>query len=177
MSTLAVVEEILRETQVPMSVRQIVEYAGLQHAGGRLPTRSKTPDTVIARDLSMDIKRKGESSLFARTSPGRYTLRELLTDHPAVPAQGTDTPQTGNGAHQPTTLEQVARAGDAPGQPTPGQPVPGQATPSHTTVDRPLGDQPSAQTVGVSAVMKSDRAAPLAAKRSPSHDGQAGTGR
>ncbi len=72
MSTLAVVEEILRETNVPMSVREIVE-----HAGSRLPSKSKTPDTVVARDLSMDLKKKGDSSLFVRTSPGRYTLREL----------------------------------------------------------------------------------------------------
>jgi len=72
MSTLAVVEEILRETAVPMSVREIVERAGV-----RLPSKSKTPDTVVARDLSMDIKRKGEVSLFVRTSPGRYTLRTL----------------------------------------------------------------------------------------------------
>ncbi|HEY4179023.1 MAG TPA: HTH domain-containing protein [Kofleriaceae bacterium] len=72
MSTLAVVEEILRETAVPMSVREIVERAGV-----RLPSKSKTPDTVVARDLSMDLKRKGETSLFARTSPGRYTLRSL----------------------------------------------------------------------------------------------------
>ena len=72
MSTLAVVEEILRETAVPMSVREIVERAGV-----RLPSKSKTPDTVVARDLSMDIKKKGESSLFVRTSPGRYTLRTL----------------------------------------------------------------------------------------------------
>jgi len=72
MSTLVVVEEILRETAVPMSVREIVERAGV-----RLPSKSKTPDTVVARDLSMDIKRKGDSSLFARTSPGRYTLRTL----------------------------------------------------------------------------------------------------
>jgi hypothetical protein len=72
MSTLAVVEEILRETAVPMSVREIVE-----RAGARLPSKSKTPDTVVARDLSMDIKRKGDGSLFARTSPGRYTLRTL----------------------------------------------------------------------------------------------------
>jgi hypothetical protein len=72
MSTLAVVEEILRETAVPMSVREIVERAGI-----RLPSKSKTPDTVVARDLSMDIKRHGESSLFVRTSPGRYTLRSL----------------------------------------------------------------------------------------------------
>jgi len=75
MSTLAVVEEILRETAVPMSVREIVERAGV-----RLPSKSKTPDTVVARDLSMDIKKKGEGSLFARTSPGRYTLRTLAAE-------------------------------------------------------------------------------------------------
>jgi hypothetical protein len=74
MSTLAVVEEILRETAIPMSVREIVE-----RAGARLPSKSKTPDTVVARDLSMDIKKKGESSLFIRTSPGRYTLRALVS--------------------------------------------------------------------------------------------------
>jgi len=84
MSTLAVVEEILRETAVPMSVREIVE-----RAGARLPSKSKTPDTVVARDLSMDIKKKGEASIFIRTSPGRYTLRVLAqqpsstTSHPS----------------------------------------------------------------------------------------------
>jgi len=72
MSTLAVVEKILRETGSPMSVREIVEAAG-----DELPTRSKTPDTVVARDLSMDIKKKGEASPFIRTSPGRYTMREV----------------------------------------------------------------------------------------------------
>ena len=75
MSTLAVVEEILRETAVPMSVREIVERAGV-----RLPSKSKTPDTVVARDLSMDIKKKGDGSLFVRTSPGRYTLRTLASE-------------------------------------------------------------------------------------------------
>ena len=82
MTTLAVVEDILRETAVPMSVREIVE-----RAGARLPSKSKTPDTVVARDLSMDIKRKGETSLFVRTSPGRYTLRLLAPSAlpPALP--------------------------------------------------------------------------------------------
>lgn len=80
MSTLAVVEEILHETNVPMSVREIVE-----HAGSRLPSKSKTPDTVVARDLSMDIKKKGESSIFVRTSPGRYTLRELAARQAPAP--------------------------------------------------------------------------------------------
>jgi hypothetical protein len=73
MSTLVVVEEILRESQIPMSVREIVE-----RAGARLPSKSKTPDTVVARDLSMSIKKHGERSQFVRTSPGRYTLRALV---------------------------------------------------------------------------------------------------
>ena len=99
MSTLAVVEEILRETAVPMSVREIVE-----RAGARLPSKSKTPDTVVARDLSMDIKKKGEGSLFVRTSPGRYTLRALA----------------GNGASDTTQMAPAAmRQSDAtrPGAP------------------------------------------------------------
>ena len=90
MSTLVVVEEILRETAVPMSVREIVE-----RAGARLPSKSKTPDTVVARDLSMDIKRKGETSLFVRTSPGRYTLRTLaglLNDSAAMLRPAASTP-------------------------------------------------------------------------------------
>lgn len=72
MSTLAVVEEVLREAAVPITVREIVV-----RAGARLPSKSKTPDTVVARDLAMNIKRKGEASLFVRSSPGRYTLRAL----------------------------------------------------------------------------------------------------
>jgi HB1, ASXL, restriction endonuclease HTH domain len=71
MSTLAVVEAILREAAMPLSVREIVE-----RAGDALPTKSKTPDTVVARDLSMDIKKKGDGSTFARTSPGRYAIRD-----------------------------------------------------------------------------------------------------
>ena len=73
MSTLAIVEEILREVANPMSVREIVE-----RAGETLPTKSKTPDTVVARDLSMDIKKKGDASIFMRTSPGRYVVKEAF---------------------------------------------------------------------------------------------------
>ncbi len=75
MSTLAVVEGILRQAEVPMSVREIVE-----RAGEALPTKSKTPDTVVARDLSMDIKKKGEGSIFMRTSPGRYAVRDVYVN-------------------------------------------------------------------------------------------------
>jgi hypothetical protein len=73
MSTLNIVEEVLREVRDPIVVKEIVRLAG-----DRLPTRSKTPDTVVARDLAMDIIRRGEDSKFARVSPGKYTLRELV---------------------------------------------------------------------------------------------------
>lgn len=73
MSTLAAVEQIMRLNKTPMSVRDIV-----LKAGDALPTRSKTPDTVVARDLSMDIKKFGDESRFVRTAPGRYAIREFV---------------------------------------------------------------------------------------------------
>lgn len=95
MSTLVVVEEVLREKGTPMVVREIV-----QAAGERLPSKSKTPDTVVARDLAMDIKRNGLASKFTRVSPGKYTLRELVVGpidldvgmHLAQPPQGSTLP-------------------------------------------------------------------------------------
>ena len=108
MSTLAVVEEILRETSVPMSVREIVE-----RAGARLPSKSKTPDTVVARDLSMDIKKKGDTSLFIRTSPGRYTLRALATgSHPSQHVQAS--PSNGVAAQPMSALATRKPAAAAP---------------------------------------------------------------
>ena len=86
MNTLAVVEEVLRETATPMTVKQIVQRAGV-----RLPSKSKTPDTVVARDLSVNIKKLGEQSLFTRTAPGLYTLRALLIV-PSVPTPIADAP-------------------------------------------------------------------------------------
>lgn len=114
MSTLAVVEEILRETAVPMSVREIVERAGV-----RLPSKSKTPDTVVARDLSMDIKKKGEGSLFVRTSPGRYTLRSLASSTTTAAAPVT---ATGSAPHvaDATPMAPAALRTEAP---RPAQPM------------------------------------------------------
>src|SRR5436189_4875633 len=92
MSTLNVVEEVLRERATPMVVREIVEVAG-----ARLPTKSKTPDTVVARDLAMDIKKRGVESKFTRVSPGRYTLRELVTGAVvAMPGQAAQTTALGS---------------------------------------------------------------------------------
>lgn len=132
MSTLAVVEEILRETAVPMSVREIVE-----RAGARLPSKSKTPDTVVARDLSMDIKKKGEGSLFTRTSPGRYTLRSL-----AAATTTTSTPLT---EAAPTQLAATAMRVDAARPPQPMSALPARkpavaATPSTSPARTREGD-------------------------------------
>jgi hypothetical protein len=155
MSTLAVVEVILRETQVPMSVRQIVEYAG-----SRLPTKSRTPDTVVARDLSMDIKRNGEASLFVRTSPGRYTLRAL---HALMPA--AEQPQE-QPAERPT--EHLAEPLIEPlAQPHPPQAI--EAAPSTA----PVMDAPP--TSVLASAMKAERAATLPAKKLPAADEQTGT--
>jgi len=121
MSTLAVVEGILREAEVPMSVREIVE-----RAGDSLPTKSKTPDTVVARDLSMDIKKKGEASIFIRTSPGRYTMREIHMRKLAEEAQSRAAATDMRTGEAPTELlssamsEGAAHKGtkSAPAQPT-----------------------------------------------------------
>ena len=137
MSTLAVVQEILRETGFPMSVRQIVE-----HAAGRLPTRSKTPDTVVARDLSMDIKKKGEESLFIRTSPGRYTLREL---HLAKLAETADTSQDTTG--QDTTGQHTTSQGSAAHVAPPAA----DADPAARPVSQPLHASPRPMTSSVTA--------------------------
>lgn len=105
MSTLPVVEKILRESAVPMSVREIVE-----RAGDSLPTKSKTPDTVVARDLSMDIKKKGEDSLFIRTAPGRYAMREHYGPGMTPPRE-----QEGDGATTSITESAISeRAGTKP---------------------------------------------------------------
>jgi hypothetical protein len=133
MSTLAVVEEVLRETPVPMSVREIVE-----RAGARLPSKSKTPDTVVARDLAMDIKRKAEGSLFVRTSPGRYTLRALATQQGAqAGAQPADaTPLAA------TALRSVASS------PTTGPGTLPTRKPAAPATPRPLGRTDSAEGGG-----------------------------
>lgn len=108
MSTLSVVEEILRTSGAPISVREIVE-----RAGARLPSKSKTPDTVVARDLAMDIKRQGDQSRFVRTSPGRYTLRELV-----APAVSPATPIAATALKQERAATLPAKRSDRPGSTT-----------------------------------------------------------
>ncbi|MEO7731544.1 MAG: hypothetical protein ABIY55_11265 [Kofleriaceae bacterium] len=72
-STLPVVEQVLRTARVPLTALQIAK-----RAGPHLPSAAKRPDTVIARDLSLNIRRLGNESRFTRTAPGLFTLREFV---------------------------------------------------------------------------------------------------
>jgi hypothetical protein len=71
-STLAVVEKVLRDARVPLTAHQIVT-----RARGRLPSAAKRLDVVVARDLSLNLRKLGKESRFARTGPGLFTLREF----------------------------------------------------------------------------------------------------
>lgn len=74
MSTLAVVAEVLREVAPgALRARQIAELAGT-----RLRTLSKTPETVISRDLSLDVRGRGATSRFLRAGRGAFVLKEAL---------------------------------------------------------------------------------------------------
>jgi len=79
MSTLAIVEDVLRAATEPLGPKDIAA-----RAGRRLPSRSRTPDTVIARDISRDIIKHGESSRFLRVARGLYVLRNGAGGRAAV---------------------------------------------------------------------------------------------
>jgi len=68
MSNLNVIESVLRNAGEPLRVPQIIE-----RAGDRLPTQSRTPRDVVARDLSIDI-RDNDQSKFKRVETGLYCL-------------------------------------------------------------------------------------------------------
>ena len=73
-STLDVVAEVLREA-APRALKAR-EIAAL--AGPRLPTASRTPQTVVSRDLALDVKFRGATSRFIRVGRGEFVLKEAL---------------------------------------------------------------------------------------------------
>jgi len=73
-STLDVVAEILRDV-APRALKAR-EIAAL--AGDRLPTASRTPETVVSRDLAVDVKDHGAQSRFMRVDRGAFVLKEAL---------------------------------------------------------------------------------------------------
>lgn len=82
--TLPIIATVLREAGigVVLSVRDIVA-----RAGDRLPTKSVTPETVVSRDLAMDIKIHGDASRFRRLAPGMFGLADRSADAPDAPQE------------------------------------------------------------------------------------------
>jgi len=89
-STLDIVAEVLREVAPrALKARQIAALAG-----DRLPTASRTPETVVSRDLAVDVRDRGTSSRFLRVDRGAFVLKEALptaffNDNDAYAAQWT----------------------------------------------------------------------------------------
>ena len=74
MSTLDVVAEVLREVAPrALKAREIAALAGM-----RLPTASRTPETVVSRDLAIDVRDHGTTSRFLRVGRGEFVLKEAL---------------------------------------------------------------------------------------------------
>lgn len=72
--TLDIIERILSESNMPLSVREMIKLAG-----DTFSTKSSTPFNSVSRDLALDIKKNGETSRFVRTRPGRFRLRGRVT--------------------------------------------------------------------------------------------------
>jgi predicted NUDIX family phosphoesterase/dephospho-CoA kinase len=72
-----VAQKVLEDQKKPMGPKEIIDRA----LKDRLFTdkiAGKTPHQTMKSKLSVDVKRRGEASLFVRTRPGKFYLRSLL---------------------------------------------------------------------------------------------------
>lgn len=84
-SYLQIAEEVLRGVRRPLSARAILKQAySLEIAPYHL--YGKTQHKTLQARLSEDILQRREHSLFFRTKPGQFFLREFLTDT-SIPAE------------------------------------------------------------------------------------------
>src|SRR2546430_3210849 len=76
---LKVAEIVLREQLQPLTARRIIALGKEQ---GLLSDKlvGKTPHQTLKSKLSVDIRRRGKNSVFVRTAPGRFYLRELVVN-------------------------------------------------------------------------------------------------
>lgn len=86
---LEVAKQVFEIKRIPMTPRQIVDYAISQ---GMFSDKraGKTPHQTMKSKLSVHVRRQGEASIFVRTAPGRFFLRELATPdqlYEAIPYQ------------------------------------------------------------------------------------------
>ena len=84
-SYLQMAEVVLRSHRRPMSARAILNYA---YGAGIAPyhLHGRTQHKTLQARLSEDILHRRDQSLFFRTKPGYFFLREFLTDA-SVPAE------------------------------------------------------------------------------------------
>lgn len=73
MNFLAAAYEVLKAAKEPLSAEEITQRA---RSDGLLRTSGRTPENTMRARLASDILGKGEASIFARSDPGRFMLRE-----------------------------------------------------------------------------------------------------
>ena len=74
---LVVAQQILEEEKRPMGPKELVDYA-LRKKMFSDNIAGKTPSQTMKSKISVDVRRRGNKSLFVRTAPGKFYLRHLL---------------------------------------------------------------------------------------------------
>lgn len=76
---LAVAEAAIRDRKIPMSAKEIYDY-GRDNGLFSDSMSGRTPWQTMKSKLSVHIRTRGEDSVFVRTSPGRFFVRDLLNE-------------------------------------------------------------------------------------------------
>lgn len=95
---LIVAEQILENEKRPMSPKEIVAIAIRQKIFSDKRS-GKTPHQTMKSKLSVDIRKKGDKSIFVRTKPGVFYLRYLLSE--------SDTPYVAPPFTKPKAAEDI----------------------------------------------------------------------
>jgi restriction system protein len=106
------IASILEEAGEPLGYREIARRAIEQ---GHWSTGGKTPEATVNAQITTDIKRKGEKSLFRRVSPGVYELRDATA--PGKSALGVDSGEPATSSM--TFLDAAERVLEESGEKTP----------------------------------------------------------
>lgn len=75
---LIVAEEVMRRTRRPLGPRELVSL-GRKFGLFSDKLAGETPHQTMKAKLSVDIRTHGERSIFVRTSPGKFYLRDMLS--------------------------------------------------------------------------------------------------
>jgi restriction system protein len=89
MTVLEAAAKVLSELGHPLPTR---ELTSLMLSKGYWQTQGLTPEATVQACLSVDIKTKGESSLFIRSKPGHYGLKGQAVTEPSSTPLGASRP-------------------------------------------------------------------------------------